>query len=140
MTSSLSWPAYWATKPNPDADFYRWFASRDAQTQKEILTGAPPEVVARCTARPVPVPNTQPPEWWQVNGAPRPTQQINQQPKNEALQYWQNKSIQKAPATKAPAQKIVNPKKKSRHLWTWIILGYGLIFLACVLPALLRMR
>lgn len=116
MTSSLSWPAYWATKPNPDAEFYRWFASRDAQTQKEILTGAPPEVVARCT---------------------QPTNVSHAG--NEALRYWQNKSIQKAPTTKAPAQKVVKPKKKSRHLWTWIILGYGLIFLACVLPALLRM-
>jgi hypothetical protein len=100
----MSWESYWKVNPRPDADFYRWFASRDAQTQKEILKGAPPEVVARCT-----------------------------QPKgNEALDYWQSKSIQKP-------QKVVKLKRKSRHLWTWIIIGYGLIIVCCILPALLRM-
>jgi hypothetical protein len=73
---------------------------------------------------------------------------ITDPPVQPPAEWWQSGYSKPAPSTPQPGipivpQRIV-PQRKIRphqkHLWKWIIIGYGLIILSCVLPIILKIR
>jgi hypothetical protein len=69
-------------------------------------------------------------------------------PTKAVAEWWQSNYVKPAPSTPrsgtpivpqkiAPQRKI---KPRQKHLWKWIIIGYGLIVLSCILPAILKIK
>jgi hypothetical protein len=74
-------------------------------------------------------------EWWKAGYQPEP----------KVPAWWEAKPAPSTPRSGTPIvpQKIAPQRKikpRQKHLWKWIIIGYGLIVLSCILPAILKIK
>jgi hypothetical protein len=112
-----------------EEDFKKLYANLAPETQEDLK---------RQLGLDRPAPTKTPAEWWQdgfnkpAPSTPQSGTPIVPHATPKPTEWWQ------ASAPKTAPQRKIKPRRK--HLWKWIILGYVTLFLACVLPALLKMR